>query len=550
MLRQLTVKNYALIENLDIEFSGGLSVITGETGAGKSILLGALGLILGQRAEMQVIKNAEDKCVIEGTFEISNYKLQDFFSLNDIDYADTTILRREIRINGTSRAFINDTPVNLNVLKELASQLIDIHSQHQNLLLTEGSYQTEVLDIFCGNNELLNSYRNKFKKLKDLEKELTILTDQEKEARAKEDYLNFQFNELSEAALKPGELENAEKEFKILENAEEIKRNFLQSSELIGGAEVNILNQLKLVKLQLQNASRYSGDAEDLLKRVESSLVELNDLYNELDRAGDKVIHEPEKIEILNSRIDLINHLLQKHRVASEEDLITLKDQFERDLLALGSLENEISKAVSAINALQIELEDLAEKISLKRRGSAGKLSSAVEDILVNLGMVEAKVNIEVKLLNELTFNGKDKINFLFSANKGGAFNDVAKVASGGEMSRIMLAIKKIIARLKSLPVIVFDEIDTGVSGSVAAKLGTILSEMGQDMQVIVITHLPQIASKGSSHFEVYKSTDETKTTSNIRLLNHDERIHEIAKMLSGEIPSQAAIENAKELLI
>jgi DNA repair protein RecN (Recombination protein N) len=550
MLRQLTIKNYALIENLEIEFSGGLSVITGETGAGKSILLGALGLILGQRAEMQVIKNAEEKCVIEGTFEIENYKLQEFFTQNDIDYAHTATLRREIRINGTSRAFINDTPVNLNVLKELASQLIDIHSQHQNLLLSEGSYQTEVIDVFAGNNELLSSYKTKYKKLKELEKELVLLNSQEKEARAKEDYFNFQFNELSEAALKPGELESAEKELKKLENAEEIKKSFLLSSEILGGAEINIINQLKLVKQQLNNASRFSSDAEELLKRLESCLVELNDLNNELDRAGDKIIHEPDKIEVLNSRIDIINHLLQKHRVVNEEELMSLQQQFEKKIIELGSLENEINKIASAIKSLQEKLKVEAEKISSNRKKLAPKLSTALEEILVNLGMPEAKLKIEVNVFNELTNNGIDKINFIFSANKGGAFNDVSKVASGGEMSRIMLAIKKIISRLKSLPVIVFDEIDTGVSGSVAAKLGTILSEMGNDMQVIAITHLPQIASKGASHFEVYKSTDKTKTISNIRLLNQNERILEIAKMLSGEVPSQAAIENAKELLI
>jgi DNA repair protein RecN (Recombination protein N) len=550
MLVHLSIKNYALIDNLEIDFKDGLSIITGETGAGKSILLGALGLILGQRAEMQVIKDAEEKCVIEGIFNIDSLFLNDFFKANDIDYAVQAILRREIKINGTSRAFINDTPVSLNVLKELGTFLLDIHSQHQNLLLTEGRFQLEVLDAVSANKKLLEKYKDVFLLRQSRLKQLHSLQEREKESKLKQDFLQFQFDELSNANIKAGELLQTEEQLKTLENAEEIKLSLNAAKNQLTDNELNIVTFLKQVKQQLSVAVKYNQECEDLLQRIESSIIELSDVSNEIEIIEEKVIHDPERIALLNERVNLINGLLQKHFVKTDEELFEIINDIEKQLLEVSTLESDIQSLENEILVLDKEIFLIANEIGANRRGNKEILEKETEKILMQLGMPQAKLNISIEELADYTISGKDKVTFLFSANKGGALNEISKVASGGEISRLMLSIKSIISKYKTLPAIIFDEIDTGVSGEVAAKLGVVLNELGKNMQVIVITHLPQIAGKGQQHYEVYKYSEGNKTKSNIKLLSQEERVFEIAKMLSGEKPSAIALENAKELLL
>jgi DNA repair protein RecN (Recombination protein N) len=549
MLRHLSIKNYALIDNLEIEFDKGLSIITGETGAGKSILLGAIGLILGQRAELQVIKDACEKCVIEGTFEIGAYRLKDFFKENDLDYSEQTILRREIKLNGSSRAFINDTPVNLNLLKDLGFRLIDVHSQHQNLLLTEGKFQLELIDAYAKNTDLLKEYYIEFSKLKSLYNQLHDLETKEKSTKAKRDFLLFQFDELEKGNLQEGELEKIEQDLNLLENAEEIKLALSASRNSLAEDELNIIAMLKSVKQQLGIAAKISTDSQDLFNRIESTIIELSDINNEVAGLEEKIMHDPQRINELNQRVNFLNGLLQKHQLKTDSELIQLMNQLEQELLIIDSLDTSIQKIKEQINTLSQELEIKARLISNKRIAVTEKLQNETEQILSRLGMTQAKLKIEISPLTELNASGKDKITYLFAANKGGSFNELSKVASGGEMSRLMLAVKSILARVKTLPAIIFDEIDTGVSGEVAGKLGSVLEDTAVNMQVIAITHLPQIACKGISHYEVYKYIQGNKTNSNIRLLSKDERINEIAKMLSGDKPSAIALENAKELL-
>ncbi|MDQ3191824.1 MAG: DNA repair protein RecN [Bacteroidota bacterium] len=549
MLRHLSIKNYALIDNLEIDFDKGLSIITGETGAGKSILLGAIGLILGQRAELQTIKDAFEKCVIEGTFEIGAYKLKDFFKENDLDYCDQTILRREIKLNGSSRAFINDTPVNLNLLKDLGFRLIDVHSQHQNLLLAEGKFQLELIDAYAKTTDLLKEYSIEFSKLKSLHNQLLDLETKEKSTKAKRDFLVFQYDELEKGNLQEGELERIEKELNLLENAEEIKLALSTSKNSLAENELNIIAMLKSVKQQLGIAVKNSSESEELFNRIESTIIELSDINNEVGNLEEKILYDPQRINEINQRVNFLNLLLQKHQVKSDSELISLMNGLEQELQVIDSLDSSIEKLKEQISLLSQNLETKAKLISDKRIAVTEKLQKETEQILSRLGMTQAKLKIEISPLTELSASGKDKITYLFAANKGGSFNELSKVASGGEMSRLMLAVKSILARVKTLPAIIFDEIDTGVSGEVAGKLGSVLEDTAVNMQVIAITHLPQIACKGISHYEVYKYIQGNKTNSNIRLLSKDERINEIAKMLSGDKPSAIALENAKELL-
>lgn len=549
MLRHLSIKNYALIDNLEIDFDKGLSIITGETGAGKSILLGAIGLILGQRAELQVIKDAFEKCVIEGTFEIGAYKLKNFFKENDLDYADQTILRREIKLNGSSRAFINDTPVNLNLLKELGHKLIDIHSQHQNLLLTEGKFQLELIDAFAKNTDQVKDYSLEYGKLKNLQNQLLELENKEKSTKAKKDFLLYQFEELEKGNIQAGELEKIEQELNLLENAEEIKLALSTAKNALSEGELNIISLLKSVKQQMATAAKINQTSEELFNRVESTIIELSDINNEVENLAENIFYDPQRISELNQRVNFLHGLLQKHQLKTDNELILLMNEFEEELQLIDSMDTSIEKLKEQIKNLTGDLEIKARLIGEKRIAVTEKLQKETENILSRLGMNQAKLKIEISPLSELTSTGKDKVTYLFSANKGGSFNELSKVASGGEMSRLMLAVKSILAQVKTLPAIIFDEIDTGVSGEVAGKLGSVLENTAANMQVIAITHLPQIACKGIRHYEVYKYIQGSKTNSNIRLLSKDERIQEIAKMLSGEKPSAVALENAKELL-
>ena len=549
MLHHLSINNYALINHLEIDFSEGLSIITGETGAGKSILLGAMGLVLGQRADMTVMSDKTKKCVIEGTFFIKKYSLKNFFSQNDIDYSDETIIRREINPNGNSRAFINDTPVSLAVLKELSSQLLDIHSQHQNLLLTNLNFQLNVLDSFSNNDKYLNEYQATYFNYKNLFSDYNELLEKERKAKTEQDFIQFQFDEIEKTNISDGELIKLENELKTLENSEEIKLCLNNAIHSIGNGEQAITEQIKNVRQQLFGAAKFNSQIKECAKRVDSIGIEMNDILNDLEKLEEHITHEPHRISELSERINRINHLLQKHRLTTDTELLELKNKFEKQLLSITSLENEIQKKNQELSKTKQILEEQSSELNKRRTKSAPKLETEIVKLLNQLGMPQARINIDIKPLSELTETGKDKINFLFSANKGGAFNELSKVASGGEISRLMLSIKSILAHLKSLPTVIFDEIDSGVSGEVAYKLGTILEKMSANMQVVAITHLPQIACKGKNHFEVFKSTEKNITLSNIKLLNNKERIEHIAKMLSGDKLSDAAIKNAKVLL-
>ena len=550
MLCHLSIQNYALIENVEIDFTSGLSIITGETGAGKSILLGALGLIAGQRADYDVIKKTANKCVVEAVFDIKNYGLLWFFETNQLDFSDQTILRREIKNNGLSRAFINDTPVNLSLLKELASHLIDIHSQHQNLLLSDTAFQLQVLDAFVSNNDLLSSFKAKFRAFKNLKLEISQLIEKDKSARAQQDFIKFQYEELEQANLVSGQLETIESELSTLENAEEIKLALKHATNGIGGGETNILQLLKSIKSQLMAVSKFNNDITIQLERIESNWIELNDINNELEELEDQILYEPQRINEIAQRLNILNHLLQKHHVKTDDELISIRDMFESQLNSLASIEEELSIKEKMLEKLVVELTDLSVKLNKKRLSGIDKLQQKIVQVLILLGMPQSQIKISISPLSDFSENGKDKISFLFSANKGGEFNDIAKVASGGEMSRIMLSIKSIMCSLKSLPTIIFDEIDTGVSGEIAYKLGTIMEDMGKNMQVFTITHLPQIACRGNAHFEVYKYVAENNTKSNLKLLNMEQRVSEIAKMLSGDKLTEAALQNAKNLLM
>jgi DNA repair protein RecN (Recombination protein N) len=549
MLRHLSIKNYALIDSLEIDFQEGLSIITGETGAGKSILLGALGLILGQRAEMQVIKDASEKCIIEGVFDVKGLNLEAFFAANDLDFENPVILRREIKVSGTSRAFINDTPVSLVQLKELGSMILDIHSQHQNLLLSEGRYQMEVMDAFAGNEDLIKEYSECYKQWKNHLARLNKLIEQEKESKLRQDYLQFQFDELSNGNLIDGELQLIEEQLETLENAEEIKISLSGAKNILSDGEINVLSMLKSAKQQLASVVKYNPASEDLFKRLESCIIELSDVNVEIETLEETIHHDPQKISELSQRVDFLNHLLQKHYLKTEAELLSLLDKLEAELLAIGSLESEIENLKKETEEQEKTLEIFAQKIGEKRKKAAPGFQKEVENILLHLGMPQAKIQVEISPLSSLSWDGKEKVGFLFSANLGSSLNEISKVASGGEISRLMLAVKSILAKIRTLPAIIFDEIDTGVSGEVASKLGTVLKGLGDHMQVIVITHLPQIAGKGKTHYEVFKKLEGNKTRTSIKLLTHEERIVELAKMLSGENPSQVALQNAKELI-
>ncbi|MGB3949233.1 MAG: DNA repair protein RecN [Bacteroidia bacterium] len=549
MLTHISIKNYALIEKLDVDFSNGLTIITGETGAGKSILLGALGLIAGNRADAQALQDKTKKCIIEASFNIKDYALKDFFWANELDYETITNIRREITPEGKSRAFINDTPVTLTQLKALAEHLVDIHSQHQTLTINGSEFQLSVVDVYANHSETLNEYKTQYKQFKALEKHLVDLINKEAQAKKDLDYFQFQFNELEEANLKAGEQLEMEQELETLNNAEEIKLNLSKAAMGLNGGEQNLISSLNEIKAIINAISKFKPEINELNTRITSTYIELKDIANELESIEQDIVYDPKRIELLNTQLDSIYRLQQKHQVKSVEELILIKDEFSNKLLDFSSLENDIEKAKKELNTLQQSLKTLASKISTKRNKEIPKIEKEIATLLSSLSMPNAQLKIENTILDTFTANGIDKINFTFSANKGSDFKELSKVASGGELARLMLSIKSLIAKHTALPTIIFDEIDTGVSGDVADKVGIIMNDMAQAMQVITITHLPQIASKGQSHLFVYKEDKSDKTFSNIKRLSMDERVQEIAKMLSTGTPTAAAINNAKELL-
>lgn len=549
MLKQLSIKNYALIKESTIAFPKGFTVITGETGAGKSILLGALGLVLGNRAETDALYDKTKKCIVEGVFDISEYQLNAFFAENDIDFEKETSIRREISSEGKSRAFINDTPVNLSVLKSLSEKLIDVHSQHETLLINQSSFQFKIVDSFANTKTELVQFHEAFVEYAKNKKQLNELKERETQLKKELDYIQFQFKELDELSPVDEELAQLETDSETLENAESIKANLHVIFEALNGdneSAVTKINSLKSIASQL---TKYGDKYEELNKRINAAIAELKDIAEESADLNDKVIFDPEKLGIVNDRIDAYNKQLKKHGANSETELLKLKEEFEEKINTIENFDEEVERLEKQLNTSLKKTTDLAKSISKKRKEALPNIENGIKEMLEQLSMPNAIFKIELNEKTELDTNGLNTLKFLFSANKGNDFKELHKVASGGELSRLMLCIKAMVAKLTSLPAIIFDEIDTGVSGDVADKIGIILKAMGTDMQVISITHLPQIASKGDNHLFVYKDDSSDKTISKIKTISAEERVNEIAKMLSSGKPGEAALNNARELL-
>lgn len=550
MLKSLYIKNYALIDSLEIDFESGFSVITGETGAGKSIILGALSLILGQRADLKTIKQGETKCVIEGTFDVSAYDLKGFCEEAGIDYdPDTYILRREILSTGKSRAFINDTPVSLNDLKDLGSQLIDIHSQHQNLMLGDSRFQMQVVDLLAGTGVLLKEYREAFKLYKNADTALSNLKDLAARSKEDEDYLRFQFEALEEAKLVEGELEELEQEQETLNHAEDIKSALYKVYTLLSDDDKGVVSSLKEGLTAARSLSGIYVNAESIAQRLEAAYIDLKDLSTETERYAGDVEFNPERAAFIEQRLDQIYTLQQKHRVSSVAELIELYNDIRAKLNSIDSYDQQIEELQKDLTQKQEKMLVHAEKLSKKRKLATKDIEKKLIEKVAYLGIPNVRFECEITARNYPDASGIDDLQFLFSANKNVPLQPVAEVASGGEISRVMLCLKSMIAGATALPTIVFDEVDTGVSGEVADKMGHIMQEFGGQMQVLAITHLPQIAAKGQAHYFVYKSHEGDSTTTNLRKLTEEERIKELAQMLSGSHVTEAAIENAKVML-
>lgn len=549
MLKSLYIKNYALIHELNIEFNSGLAIISGETGAGKSILLGALSLILGQRADTQVLLDKTSKCIVEGYFEIDAYKLKDFFKKNDLDYDARTSLRREINIAGKSRAFINDTPVSLNVLKELGMKLVDIHSQHNNILLGNNVFQLQVIDAFAGNFTLLDTYTKDYALYRKLESDFVRLKEENQKAQSDLDYFQFQYDQLEQAKLSEGEQIKLENEQDILTHSEEIGMSLEKISNFLEGENENILGQMRSIRQMLERMKDFFAPASDMYDRFVSTEIEMNDLASEIETAKQGIIHEPGRLEIVRERLNLLYTLEQKHNVNSVEDLIRIHSELKKSIDSIATGDRNIEERKKELEIKKEDLKKLARTISGKRTGKLPVIEKEIASMLKKLGMPNARFAVNHISKEDLSPTGIDQVDFMFSANKNSRVQDLKKVASGGELSRVMLSLKSLIARSVSMPTIIFDEIDSGVSGDIADRVGEIIYKMAESMQVINITHLPQIASKGGQHFLVYKTDEKNITRTHLRLLNPEERVLEIAKMLSGKDLSDAAIENAKTLL-
>ncbi len=549
MLTQLSIQNYALINQLSIDFTKGLSIITGETGAGKSILLGALGLVLGNRADSSTLKDTAKKCVVEAQLAISNYNLQTFFDKVDLDYEANTIIRREILPSGKSRAFVNDTPVTLSVLNELKSKLIDVHSQHQTSELSDTNFQFSVLDTLAKNQTKIASYKRGLVQYNKLQKELLELQQKQQEANQQYDYNLHLFNEFEEAKLQIDEQQELEEKLDKLNNIEDIKLNLSESLQIAVNDEVGTQSLLNSIEFSLSKIADFSKEYKELSERISSVKIEFDDIVSELETANENVDFNPNELEKINDRLQLIYNLQKKHTVSSIKELQAIHATLSDKVGQVESAEETINKKQEEINTVAKKLDDVATMISTSRNKSIPKLTKELEVLLADLGMENARFSIKIKETANYFSNGKDELEFLFSANKGGSFGELKKVASGGELSRIMLSVKKVLSQNSKLPTIIFDEIDTGVSGEVSNKIATIMQQMSENMQVITITHLPQIAAKGTQHYKVYKEEVNGVTTTNLKQLSLDERIVEIAEMLSGKDISDSALTHAKELL-
>jgi DNA repair protein RecN (Recombination protein N) len=549
MLLSLSIKNYALIESLETDFSNQFSVITGETGAGKSILLGALGLVLGNRADLTSLKDKEQKCIIEAVFLISNYHLEPFFQENDLDYEDKTIIRREILPSGKSRAFINDSPVNLQELQELGTFLLDIHSQHQTRELSEAAYQLEIIDAVAENSSNVITYQKQLAVYKSKQKQLNDMLIEKQTLEKEYEYNSFLLNELLSANLKDGEQEELELAQEQLSNVEFIKENFSRILSIANEEQLGAIVNLKEIRAALQKVSGFSPIYSQLQERFQSAFLEIEDIINECEQTSDKIIADPERLEFVNTKLQAIYTLQKKHQVQTVQELLKVQDHLDSKVLKVDELENQITKLEKEIQQSKLEIDAIAHVISTNRVKAIPDLIAKIKAILDQLGMAEANFKFDILATENYFANGKDELNVLFSANKGTSFGALKKVASGGEMSRIMLAIKSILAHYSKLPTIIFDEIDTGVSGEIAIKMGEIMKEMSHTMQVFAITHLPQIAAKGDTHYKVIKRSVAETTVSELVLLTQEERVAQIAEMLSGKDVSSSALEYAKALL-
>ena len=549
MITSLSIENFALIEKLSVTFSDGFSVITGETGAGKSILLGALGLVLGKRADLNSLKNKDEKCIIEAYFQIKNYNLKAFFESNDLDYEDDTIIRREILPSGKSRAFINDTPVNLNELQDLSNYLIDIHSQHQTQELSDDGVQFQIIDSVASNFDLISDYALKLKEYKKSKSNLKSKSELLQSVLKEQDYNTFLLEELLSANLKSGEQEELEVQYEKLNNVEFIKENLVKSLALANEEQLGVLENLKEIKLSFQKIASFSPEYNQLFERISSVLIEFDDIEKELSQLSENLFSDPEELDLLNQKLQFIYNLQKKHQVNTVDELLEIQNDLDNKVVSVATLESEIEAIEKSIQEIEVQLNEVASKIHKNRAEAVPVLTDKLAAILEQLGMANARFNIQLTVKEEFYSNGKDEIQFLFSANKGSDFGLLKKVASGGEMSRIMLAVKSVLSQYSKLPTIIFDEIDTGVSGEIAHKMGEIMKTMSENMQVFAITHLPQIAGKGKDHFKVYKVIKENQTQSELKLLSNDERVIEIAQMLSGSTISDSALNHAKELL-
>jgi len=550
MLQKLNIQNYAIINELEIDFSGKLNIITGETGAGKSILMGALSLILGERADSSVLQQKEKKAVVEGSFNAMNKKaIKDFLKENDLDAEELLMIRREIAANGKSRAFINDTPVNLNQLKTLGSLLVDLHQQFDTLELSSSDFQQEVLDALAGNGELLATYQQNFQQYKLAKKELTALQEEQSAANAALDYNQFLFDELEEAGFKENELEELDAELKLLSNAENVKQELSGISYELNESEQPVVQQLKALYGKLHVLDQYHTGIAELAKRLQSTQLELTDIADEIDSINQSVNYSAERIQIVNDRISLGYKLQKKHGVTSTNELLALQEELQGKLNEILNISEAIQQKEKQTNDLLKQCEQLAKTISDNRKKAIKPFTLNVNELLARVGMPNAKFTAEAQPLDVLGDFGIDKIEFLFDANKSGRFEPLRKVASGGELSRLMLCIKSLVAKKLQLPTLIFDEIDSGISGEAAKQVGNIMKELSGSHQLISITHQPQIAAKADAHYFVYKAIDKDKIVTSVRLLNNDERITSIAQMLSGEKPTAAALQNAREMV-
>lgn len=549
MLTSLSIKNYALIQSVQLRFDKGFTVITGETGAGKSILLGALGLITGKRADMSSAGDATQKCIVEGVFHIEGYQLNPFFKEHDLDYENATIVRREILPSGKSRAFINDTPVTLAQLTILGARLVDIHSQNKTLQVVENDFQFEMIDTFSDNLKLLGQYKQSFKAWKLLQSELKELLERKKQAQLEYDYQSFLFTELDEASLKEGEYVALEEELNTLSNADEIMQQLATAVQNISLDESGAIDQLTNARAALSRLNSYGTQYTAIYEQLNSALLELEDIGASLSEMSDAVDADPLTLERLNNRMQLLHSLLKKHQVATVEELIDIRNNLDNDLQDIAGVDDKIQALEDKIKTQHNKASTLAAKLHKERATAAPHLKSLVEKLLIELGMPNAQFQVSLDTQEDLHASGNDVLEFLFSANKGSELKPLGKGASGGELSRVMLALKSVLSKHKQLPTLIFDEIDTGVSGDIAVKMGGILKKMGRTMQLISITHLPQIAGQGASHFKVYKKDTDERTQTFIEQLDEDARIVEIAAMLGGNQQSQAAIDHAKNLL-